>query len=176
MVKPLLSCASFRDLVSGFADGSLEPEWRLLVAHDLLREKVDLPWRDRLYRRWRALLAALRLAPPYVSRYDWSPALKHVFLPEACEVLLIWAVGVGDREAQRAACLELREALAAQGSSLPVLLTDCPDFAFFSRLGWQVEYLPSLDGEGEDYVARKCRYLAWRYRSARVVALGEGLS
>lgn len=174
-MKPPLSCAAFQGLVSGFANGSLEPEWRLLVAHDLLREKADLPWRDRFYRRWRALLAALRLAPPYVSRYDWSPALKHVPLPEAREVVLIWALGVGDRERQRAACLELRETLAAQGGGwLPVLLTDCPDFAFFSRLGWQVEYLPSLGGEGEDYVARKCRYLAWRYRGARVLALGEG--
>ncbi len=175
-MKPPLSCASFQGLVSGFANGSLEPEWRLLVSHDLLREKADLPWRDRFYRRWRALLAVLRLAPPYVSRYDWSPALKHAPLPEAREVLLIWAVGVGDRERQRAACLELRETLVAQGSScLPVLLTDCADFAFFSRLGWQVEYLPFLSGEGEDYSARKCRYLAWRYRGSRVVALSEGL-
>jgi len=176
-MKPLLSWASFQDLLSGFADGSLKPEWRLLVAHDLLREKADLPWRDRFYRRWRALLATLRLAPPYVSRYDWLPALKHVPLSGAREVLVIWGVGVEDRDVQRASCLELRDALAAHGEGwLPVLLTDCADFAFFSRLGWQVEYLPLLGGDGEDYFVRKCRYLAWRYRGARGLVLGEGVA
>lgn len=168
-----VSLASFSALMGGFVDGSLAPEWPVLVAHDLLREKGDLPWRDRFYRHWRSLLVVFRLAPPYVSHYNWSPALKHVPHANDGRTLVIWAVGVTDKDLQRAGCQALQAVLNRFSGLLPVLLTDCADFAYFSRLGWQVEYLPPLSGEGEDYAARKCAYLAWRYRGALVLPLGE---
>lgn len=172
-MKQLVSIESFSALSAGFANHSLAPEWHLLVTHDLLRDKRDLPWRDRLYRLWRLMLASLRLAPPYVSNYDWSPLLKHIPRAHDGQVLVIWSVGVGDNSLQRAACLALQEVLSRFSSLLPVLLTDCADFAFFSRLGWHVEYLPALSGEGEDYTVRKCAYLAWCYRGALVLPLGD---
>lgn len=170
-MKPI-SFESFSGLMTGFVDGTLEPDWHTLVACDLLRDKTDFPWRDRLYRRWRSKLAAFRLARPYVSNYDWSPALKHVPHESAGRALVIWAVGVGNTDLQRSACQALRVELRSYSGLLPVLLTDCADFSFYSRLGWQVEYLPALSGEGEDYQARKCAYLAWRYRDALVLPLG----
>lgn len=161
--------------LKGFADGTIEPDWPLLVSHDLMRRKADLPLRDRVYRRWRSILAGLRLAPPYVSPYDWSPALKHV--PSNCNtVTIIWAVGIGCKAYQKAACLSLRETVPGFSACSPVLVTDCADFAFFSRLGWLVEYIPHLDGDGDDYFLRKCRYLAWRYRDAMTISLVENVA
>jgi hypothetical protein len=45
-----------------------------------------------------------------------------------------------------------------------VLVTDVADFAFFSRLNWLVEYVPSLSAPADGYFEHKLRYLAWRYR------------
>jgi hypothetical protein len=58
---------------------------------------------------------------------------------------------------------------------IPVLITDQADFAFYSRLGWLVEYLPNLRGVGEAYDDRKVQYLAWRYQDACVLPLSAGL-
>jgi hypothetical protein len=56
-----------------------------------------------------------------------------------------------------------------------VLITNHADFAFYSRLGWLVEYLPNLRGVGEAYDDRKAHYLAWRYQDASVLPLSAGL-
>jgi hypothetical protein len=56
-----------------------------------------------------------------------------------------------------------------------VLITPLSDFAFYSRLGWLVEYLPKL-GNDEAYRERKRRYLAWRYRDATALPLSAGLA
>lgn len=173
IAKTLRSFSDFSVLLASLSRGEAVPEWSMMARYDLLREKRDFPWRDRLYRRWRSILASFRWAPPYVSKYDWSPALKHVPRVGGERVLLIWALNARDVSVQRDACRVLQVALGGFSGLLPVLLTDCADFAFFSRLGWQVEYLPPLSGEGEDYAARKCAYLAWRYRDALVLPLGE---
>ena len=60
-------------------------------------------------------------------------------------------------------------------SYIPALITNHADFAFYSRLGWLVEYLPNLRGVGEAYDDRKAQYLAWRYRDASVLPLSAGL-
>lgn len=57
---------------------------------------------------------------------------------------------------------------------VPVLVTDVADFSFFSRLGWLVEYVPSLSTAG-GYAARKERYLAWLYRDVPAVPVTVGL-
>jgi hypothetical protein len=76
----------------------------------------------------------------------------------------------------------LREAcggFSRMQDSLPgfalVLVTDVADFAFFSRLGWLVEYLPELAGQGEAYEDRKARLLARLYRGAPVLPVRAGL-
>jgi hypothetical protein len=59
---------------------------------------------------------------------------------------------------------------------VPILVTDVPDFAFFSRLGWLVEYVPTLAPPAGDYAERKRRYLAWRYRDAPALPASAGLT
>lgn len=80
----------------------------------------------------------------------------------------------------RQACLSLKVRFASSddvnGTSspskfIPVLITDQADFAFYSRLGWLVEYLPHLPGSGESYFDRKLAYLAWRYQDVPVIDL-----
>lgn len=168
-----VSFEAFSALFERLSSGKESPEWALLSRYDLLRNKCDLPFREKLYRCLRAVLTEFHLASPRVTRFIWTPALKHVPCRRTERVLLIWAVGVGNAAKQRNICNALQAALAQFSGLLPVLLTDCADFAFFSRLGWQVEYLPALPGEGDDYVARKCAYLAWRYRGALVLPLAD---
>jgi hypothetical protein len=95
----------------------------------------------------------------------WPVALKQGSESYRAKPLLIWAVGT-DRDTLREACLrfpELREALPGLA---PVLVTDVADFAFFSRVGCLVEYLPEITGEGQRYEERKLRFLARLYRGA----------
>src|SRR5690606_9673716 len=88
--------------------------------------------------------------------------------------LLIWAVG-----ADRGSLRESFRGFARMQEALPnfafVVVTDVADFAFFSRLGWLVEYLPRVSGEGEQYEERKARFLARLYRDAPVLPLKAGL-
>lgn len=94
----------------------------------------------------------------------WPVGLKHHGSARA-KPLLIWAVGA-DREAIRRACRGFAEVRTDLSGFAPVLVTDVADFAFFSRLGWLVEYLPTLSGEGQPYEQRKARFLARLYRGA----------
>lgn len=150
------------------------PEWSLLVRHDLLR-KPPLSISERLTRYARRFLAAVGLTPPHVSSYLWSVTLKHAPAPAGARPLLIWAVGV-ERDGLRQACQGFSGRLRADSRLAPVLVTDVADFAYFSRLGWLVEYLPELSGEGVPYRQRKCRYLAWRYRDALILPISAGLA
>lgn len=94
----------------------------------------------------------------------WPAGLKQHGSGRA-KPLLIWAVGV-DRETLRTACNRFTDLEAGSSGFAPVLVTDVADFAFFSRLGWLVEYLPTLPGEGQPYEMRKARFLARLYRGA----------
>jgi len=66
--------------------------------------------------------------------------------------------------ALRSACDKIRKLQTGSPGWAPVLVTDVADFAFFSRLNWLVEYVPSLSAPADGYFARKLSYLAWRYR------------
>jgi hypothetical protein len=88
------------------------------------------------------------------------------------------------RDIARKACLSLRARFASSdgvnsvsnpSKVIPVFITDQADFAFYSRLGWLVEYLPNISGIGEAYDDRKAKYLAWRYQDACVIPLSAGL-
>ena len=144
------------------------PDWTLLARHDLLAGKPPATLNERAWRGAKRVMAALGLIPPHVTKYPWLPTLKHAPLSGEANTLLIWAPGVG-RDALRRACEGFSARLKGDDALAPVLVTDVADFAFYSRLGWLVEYLPELSGEDRSYRERKRAYLAWRYRDARIV-------
>jgi hypothetical protein len=152
-----------------------KPEWELLTRYDLLSKKQPSCFHDRVFRSVRKWLAATGVLPPHVTKYAWLPTLKHVPLAAEAKALLIWAPGVG-RDELRQGCEGFSRRLKGNDSLAPVLVTDVADFAFFSRLGWLVEYLPGLSREGPSYHDRKRRYLAWRYRDAVAVPLSAGVA
>jgi hypothetical protein len=147
------------------------------------RYALRFPPRGRMsvYRRLRMavgrILRTLRLrrTPP---PEPWLPGLRHVEHSDEARPLVIWALGI-DRDTLRAACRNFKTLQAALPDFAPVLVTDVADFAFFSRLGWLVEYVPALSAPADGYAERKRRYLAWRYRDAPAlpvsVALKQGL-
>lgn len=144
---------------------------RFRYALELLPPTPLSAWRKMRvgFGRW---LRRIGLRP--VPLQPWLPALNHSDRDEDARPLLIWAVGT-DLETLRAACRGLERGLATRPSLAPVLVTDVADFAFFSRLGWLVEYVPMLAAPATQYARRKQRYLAWRYRDAPALPASCGL-
>lgn len=140
---------------------------------------LRIPSAERLslYRRTRmlvgrilraiGLMRARRLEP-------WLPTVKHAPAADDAKALLIWGIGA-ERDELRRACEAFSMLHAALPGHVPVLVTDVADFAFFSRLGWLVEYVPRRFGGSDAYGQRKQRYLAWRYRDAPAVPAALGL-
>ena len=159
---------SSQSLKKQLATRAAKPEWSLLVAHDLLADKPARTLQARLYRLLRRTLARFHLWPPYVTPYPWRVDLKHAPAADAHQILLIWAVGM-DQDELRQFCGQIRQEIRKQQGVVPVLITDVADFAFFSRLGWLVEYVPELAGAKGSYREKKLGYLAWRYRDAMLV-------
>jgi hypothetical protein len=151
-----------------------KPDWNLLTSYDLLRKKAPSSLRERVWRRVRHLLASIKLISPHVTQYPWLPTLKHRPISGNVRTVMIWALGA-DRHQLRAACEGFSKKLQGSDNLAPVLVTDIADFAFYSRLGWLVEYVPSLSGEGPLLQQRKPAYLAWRYRDACILPLSAGL-
>lgn len=151
-----------------------DPEWPLLVRYELLPQKPSPVWRQRFAQRVGRLLRVFGLSRSRYLTQPWHAGLKHAVGSPDAMPLLIWAEGV-DRQRLRESCRGFQCLLAGRTDLLPVLVTDVADFAFYSRLGWLVEYLPNLGGEGK-YYERKRRYLAWRYRDALVVPASAGLA
>lgn len=138
-----------------------------------------LPWeRPNLYQRFRKAIGrtlrrlGLRPTPPLEP---WVPGLKHVAGSGEARAFVIWALGT-DRETLRKACRGFEGLLAGLPGWAPVLVTDIADFAFFSRLGWLVEYVPALTAPAGRYAERKRRYLARRYSDAPALPVSAGLS
>jgi hypothetical protein len=118
--------------------------------------------------RWLGLMRARPLEP-------WLTGLNHVECSEGARPFVIWALAT-DRDTLRTACRGFEVQHAALPGWVPVLITDVADFAFFSRLGWLVEYVPDMSGPADNYAARKQRYLAWRYRDAPALPVSAGLT
>lgn len=129
------------------------------------------------YRRLRMalgrLLRRLGLRRPFYPE-PWSAGLKYAEHRDDARTLVIWALDI-DRDTLRRACQGFAETLAATPGFVPVLVTNVADFAFFSRLGWLVEYVPTLSAPAVGYAERKKRYLAWRYRDALALPAAAGL-
>lgn len=123
-------------------------------------------WLGRVLRR-----LGLRRAPPVEP---WLPGIGHMPDSETASALVVWALDVR-RDDLRRACEGFRTMEGGLRGWAPVLVTDVADFAFFSRLGWLVEYVPALSAPASDYADRKQRYLAWRYRHAPAVPVSIGL-
>ena len=127
----------------------------------------------RLRRAAGTVLRRLGLRPATLPE-PWLPGLKHVERSDGARPLIIWALGM-DRDVLRDACRGIEQLQPSLRGYAPVLVTDVPDFAFFSRLGWLVEYVPSLNAPACNYAERKRRYLAWRYRFAPALPATAGL-
>lgn len=164
----------FRD--TGKKPGNLVSKYEILPRPVLLMAGSRMPLRLRLYRAVRDWLVSLRLIKPGQFDAAWSPRLKHVPAAQDAKVVLFWAVGEHDKQDLRLALMAQLERFKSQSGGLGVLITNVPDFAFYSRLGWLVEFLPTLPGDSEAYAQQKLRYLAWRYRDAAVVpcVINEG--
>jgi len=104
----------------------------------------------------------------------WPVSLKQYPTHPKALPLIIWAVGT-DSDTLREACTSLSTQWDSLPGFAPVLITDVADFAFYSRLGWLVEYVPRMVGEGEPYEERKLKYLARLYRGAPVLPVSAGL-
>ena len=127
----------------------------------------QLRWAAGRIVRWLEAMRILRPDP-------WPASLRQAATSAGATPLLIWAVGT-DRDTLREACAGFARMQESFPGFAPVLVTDVADFAFFSRLGWLVEYLPELSGQGEPYDERKARLLARLYRGAPAVPVRAGL-
>lgn len=163
---------ALRETIAAWA---ANPEWSLLYQYDLLRQKPLRSLGDRWFRRAKRILASLGLIRPPVTKYSWLPTLKHAQTNGESRTILIWALDTSKEDLRRA-CEGFLKRLNSESGTLPVLVTDVADFAYFSRLQWLVEYVPTLTGEGPSYRERKLHYLAWRYRDALVVPASAGVA
>lgn len=151
------------------------PEWALLVRYELLPQKPSPLWQRRVSQKVGRLLRVLGLSRSRYLAQPWHAGLKHGQCSPRATPLLIWSEG-HERQFVRDACEGMKQLLDGCPELVPVLVTDVADFAYYSRLGWLVEYLPELSGTGTSYRDRKRRYLAWRYRHALAVPLSAGLA
>lgn len=127
-------------------------------------------WRETLRYRLADALATIGWRRGFVPQGGWPVALKHAECAEEGPAVVIWAIG-SPREAIRKACDDIARLAGQPARFSPVLLTDVADFAYYARLGWLVEYLPTWAGQAANHRERKLAYLAWRYRNALVAPL-----
>lgn len=150
------------------------------ITDDDLAERYRIKGAPRppgLYWRLRGIAAYIvrrLIALTPWRKVPWPVSLKQQSTHPKARPVIIWAIGT-DRGTLRDGCTELGKRLASLRGFAPVLITDVADFAFFSRLGWLVEFLPPLAGHGEPYEERKLKYLARLYRGAPVIPVSAGL-
>lgn len=150
------------------------PEWHLMMRYEMLPQKPPPRWHQRFSQRLGRLLRVMGLDRTRYRNQSWHAGLKHAPCQPGAKPLLLWSEGL-EKHYAREACAGAKRLLQAHPEFVPVLVTDCADFAFYSRLHWLVEYLPRLGDENSAYQGRKKRYLAWRYRDALALPLAAGL-
>lgn len=131
------------------------------------------PRRLSMYRRTRMLVGKILRKLGFLVE-PWLPSLRHFKGSVGARPFIIWALET-DRDTLREACKGFEKLLSSSPGWVPILVTDVADFAFFSRLGWLVEYVPEISATAGGYAERKKRYLAWRYRDAPAVPISAGL-
>ena len=141
--------------------------WKFLISYSASSRQCSLPLRQRLCC---FTFHALQLTRLLLSR--WHTGLKHGCANPSGTVVIL--DDLDDHSDFHQVCTSLKEHLANCPSLAPVLITSHADFAFYSRLGWLVEYLPRTLPNYEVYIERKKRYLAWRYKYALVLPLYAG--
>ena len=121
--------------------------------------------------RWLGLMRQPYAPPPPPPPPEpWLTELSHVDYGSAAKPLLIWALDI-ERDKLRSACDRIRKLQARSPGWAPVLITDVADFAFYSRLSWLVEYVPSLSTPADRNPVRRLRYLTWLYRIVPLVSV-----
>lgn len=170
-MKLLQDTLTLRSELQELANGL---DWSVLIRYEL-PQKPSPVLHKRIRQRVDRVLRILGLSRTRYLLQKWDVGLKHGPNPTKAKPLLIWSEG-HDRQFVREACEGMKRLLDGRTDFLPVLVTDVADFAFYSRLGWLVEYLPELSGSGPSYRDRKRCYLAWRYREAVAVPLTAGLA
>lgn len=161
---------ALRKHLDGLADGSDD---ELIERYELKRPPIPpgLYWQLRWLAGWSLRwLKAARIWPAD----PWPVSLKQTQAHATAKPFLIWAVGT-DCETLRAACTGFSRLQDSLSGFAPVLVTDVADFAFFSRLGWLVEYVPRVAGVGESYAQRKARFVARLYHNAPALPINAGL-
>lgn len=153
---------------------STSPEWGLLIRYELLPQTPSPLLHKRLVWRIGRLLRILGISRSRYHAQRWRVGLKHNPRCDNATPLLI-ICDVASKDTAREACCTFAQLLANHPGVTPVLITQLADFAFYSRLGWLVEYLPELPNGNESYQERKRRHLAWRYRNALIIPLSAGL-
>ena len=131
------------------------------------------PWRH-LRRLLGRVLRRLKLRPTPPAE-PWLAGLSYTTRSAAGKPLVIWALQY-DPDRIRESCEGVDSLLSTLPGYSPILITDVADFAFYSRLGWLVEYVPDLNEPAGRYAERKRDYLAWRYRDAPALPLSIGLT
>lgn len=184
--------------------GNLLSRYEMLPRYAILSLARDIPFSTRFYRFFRDTLILLRLTEPINKNSNWAPSLRHAPVSKNSKVVIIWACDYLNQADFRLAFTALKNRFSrfsspvpasiftnsaianpscesstvsnlAPISYVPVLITNQADFAFYSRQGWLVEYLPNLSGLGEAYDNRKAQYLAWRYQDARILPISAGM-
>lgn len=149
--------------------------WSLLIRYAVWPVHRRIPVWEKL---WWCVFHALRLGGILFSKRlhaaSWHPGLKHGCTDPITTLIII--NDLQDSAKIKQACVALKEYLASFPKVAPVLVTDHADFALYSRLGWLVEYLPKTFPNADEYIDRKLRYLAWRYKYAEVIPLSAGLA
>lgn len=147
--------------------------WQSLIRYEVWPGHRSISFWEHL---WWTGFHALRLTGLFFSKRlflaSWHPGLKHGCANPTGTVIIL--DDLDDYSDFHQVCTSLKGHLANSPSLAPVLITSHADFAFYSRLGWLVEYLPRTLPNHEVYIARKKRYLAWRYKYALVLPLSAG--
>ena len=125
--------------------------------------------------RWLAGRILRRMKDTGILASDpWPASLKHGKSRKNARPLVVWAMGA-DPDSLRSSCATIADFLVSAPEFAPVLITDVPDFSYYSRLGWLIEYLPAVHGSGEAFESRKARFLARLYRGAVILPLRADL-